>query len=122
MCLGAFFSLEGAEGDPDTASPEDVENPTGDEEDDSTGGPSWIVGDTFLKNVYSVFRYDNPRAVGFAELSDIAKGLGDTKASVTGFSIAGSATSISTLPSIGFVGGLMPLVMLLMALYSTLVS
>ena len=33
--------------------------------------PAWIVGDTFLKNVYSVFR-SKPAAVGFAELSDAA--------------------------------------------------
>lgn len=29
---------------------------------------SWIVGDTYLKNFYSVFRYDPP-AVGFAPLA-----------------------------------------------------
>jgi cathepsin D len=32
------------------------------------GNPSWIVGGTFLKNVYSVFRADPP-AVGFAALA-----------------------------------------------------
>ncbi|KAK7023139.1 peptidase A1 domain-containing protein [Favolaschia claudopus] len=32
------------------------------------GGPSWVIGDTFLKNVYSVFR-QNPMAVGFAQLA-----------------------------------------------------
>ncbi|KAK7060829.1 hypothetical protein VNI00_000562 [Paramarasmius palmivorus] len=45
-CLGAFFSLK-----------------TG------TSTPSWIFGDTFLKNVYTVFRYGNPPSVGFAQLS-----------------------------------------------------
>jgi cathepsin D len=44
-CLGAFFALN-----------------------TTSGGPSWIIGDTFLKNVYSVFRFDPP-SVGFAELS-----------------------------------------------------
>ena len=29
----------------------------------------WIVGASFLKNVYSVFRYD-PFAIGFAQLAD----------------------------------------------------
>jgi cathepsin D len=48
QCLGAFFELE-----------------TG------TSAPSWIVGDTFLKNVYSVFRYDPP-SIGFAKLSAVA--------------------------------------------------
>ncbi|KAH9053219.1 acid protease [Lactarius vividus] len=37
------------------------------------GNPAWIVGDTFLKNVYSVFRA-NPPAVGFAQLSNAAGG------------------------------------------------
>ncbi|KAK6992211.1 aspartic peptidase A1 [Favolaschia claudopus] len=45
-CLGAFFSLT-----------------TG------SNAPSWIVGDSFLKNVYSVFRF-NPPSIGFARLSD----------------------------------------------------
>ncbi|KAM6490918.1 hypothetical protein JOM56_013622 [Amanita muscaria] len=30
--------------------------------------PAWVIGDTFLKNVYSVFRY-SPPSVGFAQLS-----------------------------------------------------
>ena len=48
MCVGAFFAL----------------NLSG-------SAPSWIVGDTFLKNVYSVYRY-NPPSVGFANLSSNA--------------------------------------------------
>jgi len=35
------------------------------------GAPDWVVGGTFLKNVYSVFRY-KPPTIGFAELSDAA--------------------------------------------------
>ncbi|KAI0032714.1 aspartic peptidase domain-containing protein [Vararia minispora EC-137] len=42
-----------------------------------SGTPSWIVGDTFLKNVYTVFRA-NPAAVGFAELSNAAGGSSGT--------------------------------------------
>ena len=41
-----------------------------------TGGvgfPSWVMGATFFKNVYSVFRYQ-PAAIGFAELSNTAGG------------------------------------------------
>ncbi|CAK5272955.1 unnamed protein product [Mycena citricolor] len=34
----------------------------------SSGSPGWVVGDTFLKNVYTVFR-QNPASVGFAQLS-----------------------------------------------------
>ena len=35
----------------------------------STGNPNWIVGVAFLKNVYSIFRYQ-PAGIGFAELSN----------------------------------------------------
>ncbi|KAG2341142.1 acid protease [Suillus weaverae] len=34
-----------------------------------SGIPTWIIGDTFLKNVYSVFRA-NPAAIGFAQLAN----------------------------------------------------
>lgn len=44
-CLGSIFSLEGL-----------------------SGVNSWIVGDAFLKNVYTTFRYEPP-AVGFASLA-----------------------------------------------------
>lgn len=64
MCLGAFFSLEAGSTTVEGADPDD--------------GPAWIVGDTFLKNVYSIFRYENPRAVGFARLSNVAKGMSNT--------------------------------------------
>jgi hypothetical protein len=57
-CVGAFFELQ-----------------TG------SSAPSWIVGDTFLKNVYSVFRF-NPPSVGFATLSDTAKAQNDVNAAV----------------------------------------
>jgi len=39
--------------------------------------PSWVVGATFLKNVYSVFR-SQPAAIGFAELSNAAGGSSGT--------------------------------------------
>ncbi|KAI0250122.1 aspartic peptidase domain-containing protein [Lactifluus subvellereus] len=39
------------------------------------GHPDWIIGDTFLKNVYTVFRA-KPPAVGFAQLSAAAGGSG----------------------------------------------
>jgi len=37
------------------------------------GNPTWVVGATFLKNVYSVFR-QQPAGIGFAELSTTAGG------------------------------------------------
>jgi len=36
----------------------------------------WIIGDTFLKNVYTVLRYD-PASVGFAQLSSTALAMND---------------------------------------------
>ncbi|KAI0301043.1 aspartic peptidase domain-containing protein [Multifurca ochricompacta] len=65
LCLGAIFDI--TQGTP--IQPSD-------------GNPSWIVGDTFLKNVYSVFRA-NPPAVGFAQLSDAAGGSSGTPGPVT---------------------------------------
>ena len=50
------------------------------------GGPSWIIGDTFLKNVYSVFQA-NPPAVGFAQL---ASGLSSSSVFFSGSSRSGN--------------------------------
>ncbi|KAJ7252091.1 aspartic peptidase A1 [Mycena haematopus] len=66
----------------------------------SQGNPSWVVGDTFLKNVYSVFK-QNPLSVGFAQLSDLAgssgaPGQGPANTATTQ-GPAGACTSPSTL-------------------------
>jgi hypothetical protein len=68
MCVGAFFALQ-------------------------TGGsaPNWIVGDTFLKNVYSVYRF-NPPSVGFAALSNAAKAQNGAGGSVPSPTIGAVAT------------------------------
>ncbi|KAJ3746966.1 acid protease [Lentinula raphanica] len=71
-CMGAFFSLE-----------------TG------SNAPAWIVGDTFLKNVYSVFRY-NPASVGFAQLSSEALAMnGVNGASIPSATIGSAAATVS---------------------------
>ncbi|TFK89318.1 acid protease [Polyporus arcularius HHB13444] len=57
------------------------------------GNPVWVVGDTFLKNVYSVFRA-NPPSVGFAQLSDAAGG-----SPAPSSSLAPSAPSSAVIPS-----------------------
>jgi len=57
-CVGAFFELQ-----------------TG------NSAPAWIIGDTFLKNVYSVFRF-NPPSVGFATLSSAALAENDVNAAI----------------------------------------
>ncbi|CUA78135.1 Cathepsin D [Rhizoctonia solani] len=80
MCVGAFFAL----------------NLSG-------SAPSWIVGDTFLKNVYSVYRY-NPPSVGFANLSSSALAqstLGRTLPSAT---IGSSPVSVTSVANNGAVG------------------
>ncbi|KAF8893556.1 aspartic peptidase domain-containing protein [Infundibulicybe gibba] len=55
LCVGAIFDLRRATNF-----------------DSVSGGPSWVIGDVFLKNVYSVFRM-TPPSVGFAELSAAAR-------------------------------------------------
>ena len=52
ICGGAIFDLDGTGG---------------------VGFPSWVMGATFFKNVYSVFRYQ-PAAIGFAELRNTVGG------------------------------------------------
>ncbi|KAI0633532.1 aspartic peptidase domain-containing protein [Trametes polyzona] len=65
MCVGGIFDLT-----------------LGSDVSGGGGNPTWVVGDTFLKNVYSVFRADPP-AVGFAELSDAAGGSSGQLSSVS---------------------------------------
>nr|GAT49689.1 acid protease [Mycena chlorophos] len=64
-----------------------------------SGTPAWVVGDTFLKNVYSVFRV-NPSQIGFAELSAIAGSSGAPQNGVDDNAVNGSgrvAASVSAL-------------------------
>ncbi|KAG2071567.1 acid protease [Suillus decipiens] len=76
-CIGAFF-----------------------EADTGSGSPSWIIGDAFLKNVYSVFRY-NPASIGFASLSSVAiaeNGAGGTVPSATIGTVSAAVTDTSDAP------------------------
>ncbi|KAG2358827.1 acid protease [Suillus spraguei] len=76
-CIGAFF-----------------------EADTGSGSPSWIIGDAFLKNVYSVFRYD-PASIGFASLSSVAiaeNGAGGTVPSATIGTVSAAVTDTSDAP------------------------
>jgi cathepsin D len=61
--------------------------------------PAWIVGDTFLKNVYSVFRA-SPAAVGFAQLaSGLSSSMGSSDPNpvqVTGLTPLPASTSASS--------------------------
>jgi cathepsin D len=87
QCLGAFFVLS------------DQQQSSGNNE------ISWIIGDTFLKNVYSVFRA-NPASVGFATLASNAQSqvnaaglptptIGSVSTSITG---SGQTNSNAALP------------------------
>lgn len=51
---------------------------------------SWIVGASFLKNVYSVFRYE-PFAIGFAQLADTAQTVSNGSVA-TGATTGGGTT------------------------------
>lgn len=85
-CIGAFFEASTVAG---------------------SATPSWIIGDAFLKNVYSVFQY-NPPSVGFAALSEIALAengldapvptptIGSVSAEVTNSSAASSRHRLSS--------------------------
>jgi hypothetical protein len=70
QCVGAFFEIE-----------------TG------SAAPAWIIGDTFLKNVYTVFRF-NPPSVGFANLSSTATAEDDGHSPVPSATI-GSVVAVS---------------------------
>ncbi|KAI0766648.1 acid protease [Trametes elegans] len=72
-CVGAFFAL----------------NTSG------TSAPAWIVGDTFLKNVYSVFR-SSPASVGFAQLSDTATSMNGKTGSAPSPTVGSVAATISS--------------------------
>ncbi|EIW79303.1 acid protease [Coniophora puteana RWD-64-598 SS2] len=60
------------------------------------GTPAWIVGDTFLKNVYSVFRF-NPPSVGFAALSSAATSLNGVNGPVPTPTIGAVAAAVTAL-------------------------
>ncbi|KXN90874.1 Cathepsin D [Leucoagaricus sp. SymC.cos] len=83
FCLGGIFDLS-----------------LGSNIESGPGNPAWVVGDVFLKNVYSVFRADPP-SVGFAQLSEAAGGSGTAPPS----SATVSALTTS-LPSVSLSGPL----------------
>ncbi|WWD06960.1 hypothetical protein V865_005057 [Kwoniella europaea PYCC6329] len=74
MCTGAFFEM-------DLSSQSPIQ---------------WIVGASFLKNVYSTFRY-NPAAIGFAQLADGVSSVSNgTSQSTTGGGTSGSGGQSSS--------------------------
>ncbi|KAI5116824.1 hypothetical protein M0805_006236 [Coniferiporia weirii] len=82
QCLGGIFDLDaGTNGAAGAAS----------------GTPSWVIGDTFLKNVYSVFRF-SPPSVGFAQLSDAAGGSEGTSPTSSSETSSSPLTTFSLHP------------------------
>ncbi|KAG6374669.1 aspartic peptidase domain-containing protein [Boletus reticuloceps] len=73
-CIGAFFDIGSTAG--------------------SSTTPSWIIGDAFLKNVYSVFRY-SPASVGFAALSDVSLAENGVNGAVPSPTIGSVAAAVS---------------------------
>ncbi|KIJ49318.1 hypothetical protein M422DRAFT_246410 [Sphaerobolus stellatus SS14] len=69
VCIGGIFDLEAGQTAPGQGLPA-LKRQIG-----GANGPHWIIGDTFLKNVYSVFRF-NPSSVAFAQLSSSVAGSG----------------------------------------------
>jgi cathepsin D len=65
----------------------------------SSASPDWVVGDTFLKNVYSVFRSDPP-SIGFAELSSAAGGTGTATGETSSTTSSQSSAMSTTIPGI----------------------
>ena len=57
-----------------------------------SGNPNWVVGDVFLKNVYSVYRL-SPPSVGFAQLSSAAGGGSGASSASSSSSAADQSTA-----------------------------
>ncbi|EIW65821.1 hypothetical protein TREMEDRAFT_46056 [Tremella mesenterica DSM 1558] len=101
MCTGAFFEM-----------------------DFSSGSPiQWIMGASFLKNVYTSFRY-SPAAVGFAALSGNAESVTNgTSGSTTSGGTGGSGGSPSMSGALKLntgLGGWVGLVLCLGVIYNVL--
>lgn len=60
--------------------------------------PPWIIGDTFLKNVYSVFRYDPP-SVGFAALSETALAMNGKVGGIPSATLGANSAMFTLEPS-----------------------
>lgn len=81
QCVGGIFDLNAASSNGGSAN-----------------SPNWIVGDAFLKNVYTVFR-SSPPSIGFAELSSAAGGSSGTPGSGTGTASPSNSSAANLRPS-----------------------
>ncbi|EGN95046.1 hypothetical protein SERLA73DRAFT_113780 [Serpula lacrymans var. lacrymans S7.3] len=64
-----------------------------------TSSTPWVIGDTFLKSVYSVFRY-SPPSVGFATLSETVLALNGANGSAPTPSVGPVLTSVTASASV----------------------
>ncbi|KAG1735495.1 acid protease [Suillus lakei] len=88
----------------------------------SGGTPSWIIGDTFLKNVYSVFRY-NPPSVGFAALSEIALAMNGKVGGIPSATLGANSAQYTLEPNAAPLSRISSAVALVIsAFFATLVS
>jgi cathepsin D len=65
------------------------------------GNPGWVIGDTFLKNVYAAYRA-SPPSVGFAQLSTAAGGSGTPGAAPSGTGSSSTSGASPNAASSGF--------------------
>jgi hypothetical protein len=84
-----------------------VGNSTDDGDRSGNSPIQWIVGASFLKNVYSVFRY-NPTAIGFAALtgneSSVTSGSASNTTSSSTGSGSGKSSSGASVREVGVLG------------------
>ncbi|KZT25525.1 acid protease [Neolentinus lepideus HHB14362 ss-1] len=69
--------------------------------------PGWIVGDAFLKNVYTSFRY-SPASVGFAQLSSTAISQDGKEGSAPSATIGSAAAVVSSTGGVSKSSGAVP--------------
>jgi len=80
-CLGALFELDLGQSS---------SNSGGNNKRQQSFAPAWVIGDTFLKNVYSVYRFDPP-SVGFAALAGSLQDQSSTAGAPAGSHTVGGA-------------------------------
>ncbi|RSH95062.1 hypothetical protein EHS25_000148 [Saitozyma podzolica] len=100
MCTGAIFQMN-------LTRNTSVGNRTDDGDRSGNSPIQWIVGASFLKNVYSVFRY-NPTAIGFAALtgneSSVTSGSASNTTSSSTGSGSGKSSSGASVREVGVLG------------------
>jgi len=100
LCVGAIFSIDldetgGSGGGDGFGGQRRGRSGVNRRQSGQVSNPEWVFGDTFLKNVYSVFR-SNPPAVGFASLADGSSGATSSSAVTATFSSTVTGSTVRT--------------------------